>query len=98
MVAMVTARVAAPAMMEPDGAAALDRARACLRQGNNQCVVQALEGGRAHNPQALSLLIETYRTMGNTPAALRHMRTFVRRYPSDRRASRYQQFLQAHGG
>ncbi|MDH5492615.1 MAG: FHA domain-containing protein [Myxococcales bacterium] len=77
---------------------ALDQARACLRQGNNQCVVQALEGGRARNAQALSLLIETYRTMGNTRAAVRHMSTFVRRYPSDRRAARYQAFLQQHGG
>ena len=98
---MVAATMATPppAMAaEADDGSGLDRARACLRQGNNQCVVQALEGGRAHDPQSLSLLIETYRTMGNTPAALRHMNTFVRRYPSDRRTSRYQQFLQAHGG
>ncbi|NOY94476.1 MAG: FHA domain-containing protein [Deltaproteobacteria bacterium] len=95
MAGMAAAQMAA----EPEGGPSpLDRARACLRQGNNQCVIQALEGGRARNPQALSLLIETYRTTGNTPAALRHMRTFVRRYPSDRRAGRYQQFLQAHGG
>jgi len=95
----MAAMVAAPPAMtdDSDEPSGLDRARACLRQGNNQCVVQALERGQARNPQALSLLIETYRTMGNTPAAVRHMRTFVRRYPADRRASRYQQFLQAHG-
>lgn len=82
---------------EPAQGNPLEAARACLRRGDNNCVIQSLEGGRARSSQALSLLIETYRTVGNTPAALRHMRTFVRRYPSDRRASRYQQFLQNHG-
>ncbi len=71
----------------------LDVARACLRSGDNSCVVRALEGGRARSSGALALLIETYRTLGNTSAAVRHMKTFVRRYPGDRRASRYQQFL-----
>lgn len=74
---------------------ALDKALACAQKGDNACVVQALEG-RAATPQALALLIETYRTMGNTDAAARSMQAFVRRFPRDRRASRYQQFLDNH--
>jgi ABC transport system ATP-binding/permease protein len=81
-----------------DGAAAgsgpspFDKALACARDGDNACVVQALEG-RTGTARGLALLIETYRTMGETQAAVRNMRLFVQRFPSDRRAARYQQFL-----
>ena len=79
-----------PAPAPADGMAA---ARACLRKGDNQCVVSALEGGKARSAASLALLIETHRSIGNAAAARRHMRTFVRRYPNDSRASRYQQIL-----
>ncbi|MCA9533484.1 MAG: FHA domain-containing protein [Myxococcales bacterium] len=67
----------------------MDQARECMRAGDNACVVSALEGGRARSAASLSLLIETYRQMGNQEAARRHMRTFVTRYPDDRRAANY---------
>lgn len=67
----------------------MDQARECMRAGDNACVVNALEGGRARSAASLSLLIETYRQMGNQEAARRHMRTFVQRYPDDRRATNY---------
>ena len=67
----------------------MDQARDCMRAGDNACVVAALEGGRARSAASLSLLIETYRQMGNQEAARRHMRTFVTRYPDDRRATNY---------
>lgn len=67
----------------------MDTARECMRAGDNACVVAALEGGRARSAASLSLLIETYRQMGNQEAARRHMRTFVSRYPDDRRTSNY---------
>jgi ABC transport system ATP-binding/permease protein len=75
------------------GATPFDEALACASKGDNACVVKSLEG-RATTPRALALLIETYRAMGNADAAARNMRLFVSRYPSDRRASRYEQFLE----
>jgi TolA-binding protein len=72
-----------------DDRSPMDQARDCMRAGDNACVVSALEGGRARSAASLSLLIETYRQMGNQEAARRHMRTFVNRYPDDRRATNY---------
>ncbi len=82
----VTPPTPAPAVEEQNP---MDQARECMRAGDNACVVNALEGGRARSAASLSLLIETYRQMGNQDAARRHMRTFVQRYPDDRRASNY---------
>ncbi|MFW6052097.1 MAG: FHA domain-containing protein [Myxococcota bacterium] len=74
------------------GAAAFDRALECARQGDNECVVQALEG-KATTARGLALLIETYRAMGRSEEAATNMRRFVQRFPDDRRASRYRQLL-----
>ena len=71
----------------------LDAARNCLRHGDNQCVIRALKNGRAKSPASLALLIETYRTIGDNSSARQVMGTFVRRYPNDRRADRYQQMM-----
>jgi pSer/pThr/pTyr-binding forkhead associated (FHA) protein len=62
----------------------------------NRCVIRALEG-RARSANDLALLIETYRNLGNQGAAMRHMVTFVRRYPTHGRAQGYQQILAARG-
>ena len=77
--------VQAPAAVERG----LDAARQCLRRGDSACVIRALEGGHADSPAALALLIETYRSTGDGAASQREMRSFVQRYPSDRRADRY---------
>jgi len=77
---------------EPLPAVGLEAARACLRQGDNACVVRALEG-HADSASALALLIETLRTMGDEATARRHMRTFVARYPGDRRTPAYRDLL-----
>lgn len=71
-----------------------DRARECSMRGDNQCVISALEGGRARTPTALSMLIEAYRARGQSQRAMGHMRTFVQRYRSHPRAQHYQQILQ----
>ena len=71
-----------------------DRARECSMRGDNQCVISALEGGRARSPTALSMLIEAYRARGQSQRAMQHMRTFVQRYRSHPRAQHYQQILQ----
>ena len=59
------------------------------KEGGCTLVVVGARGERARSAASLSLLIETYRQMGNQEAARRHMRTFVRRYPDDRRTSNY---------
>ncbi len=67
-------------------------ARNCLARGDQRCVVRALEG-RTENAQDLALLIETYRALGETKKAVRHMENFVARYPTARQAAQYRQFI-----
>ena len=78
---------------QPDADEALAEAHACVARGDNRCVVQALEGGKARSPAALALLIETYRAMDDFSAARQHMRTFVKRYPDNPRTPKYRQML-----
>lgn len=71
----------------------------CLAQGGanySRCIVQNLES-RARSANELAQLIEAHRQLGNTPAALRHMASFVRRFPSARQANHYRQILARHG-
>lgn len=72
----------------------IDAARECLQRSDNACAIAALEGGRARTPSGLALLIETYRATGNTSAARRHMRSFVRKYPNHGRAAVYARMLE----
>ena len=69
--------------------------RSCLARGDQRCVVRALEG-RTQNAQELALLIETYRALGETKKALKHMETFVTRYATARQAPQYRQFIDKH--
>jgi len=71
----------------------LSRAHRCVAEGDNACVIRALESGRARSPEALALLIEAYRAMDDLPASRRHMRRFVERFPEDRRTPRYREML-----
>jgi pSer/pThr/pTyr-binding forkhead associated (FHA) protein len=75
---------------------AMETATACLARGDNACVVRTLNG-RAQSAQELGLLIETYRAMGDTGQAYRHMATYVQRFPAARRAEAYRQMLERQG-
>lgn len=70
-------------------------ARNCLARGDQRCVVKALEG-KAQSAQELALLIETYRALGETKKAVRHMETFVSRYATARQTPQYRQFIAKH--
>jgi hypothetical protein len=70
-------------------------ARNCLARGDQRCAVRALEG-HAENAQELALLIETYRALGETKKAVRHMESFVELYPTARQAPQYRQFITKH--
>jgi ABC transport system ATP-binding/permease protein len=70
-------------------------ARNCLARGDQRCVVKALEG-KAESAQELALLIETYRALGETKKAVRHMETFVTRYATARQTPQYRQFIAKH--
>jgi ABC transport system ATP-binding/permease protein len=88
------------AASEPREARASDEdpaktARNCLARGDQRCVVRALEG-KAENAQELALLIETYRALGDTKKAVKHMETFVARYASARQTPQYRQFIAKH--
>jgi pSer/pThr/pTyr-binding forkhead associated (FHA) protein len=85
---------AAPEPAEPEESPA-KAARTCLARGDQRCVVKVLEG-HADNAQELALLIETYRALGDTKKAVRHMETFVVRFPSARQAPQYRQFIVKH--
>jgi pSer/pThr/pTyr-binding forkhead associated (FHA) protein len=58
------------------------------------CLVRTIEprASSASMPE-LALLIETYRTLGNSGAAYRYMRLFIRRFGSSPRAQSYRQIL-----
>ncbi len=71
----------------------LQKAKACLARGDNQCVIRILEG-RTRSAQELGLLIETYNWLGDTKRAEKKMKLYLRRYPSTAGAHRYQQLLE----
>ncbi|NNE18166.1 MAG: FHA domain-containing protein [Myxococcales bacterium] len=77
----------------PDPDFALEEAHACVARGDNACVIDALDGDKASSPEALALLIETYRVIDDLVAARTHMNTFVERYPDDPRTPKYRQML-----
>jgi ABC transport system ATP-binding/permease protein len=82
-----------PANAEQEDAAKV--ARTCLARGDQRCVVKALEG-KAQSAQELALLIETYRALGETKKAVKHMETFVARYATARQTPQYRQFIAKH--
>jgi pSer/pThr/pTyr-binding forkhead associated (FHA) protein len=87
--------VQAPTTPDEDEESPAKAARACLARGDQRCAVKALEG-KADNAQELALLIETYRALGDTRKAVKHMETFVERFPSARQAPQYRQFIAKH--
>jgi len=85
---------ARPVTMDaPSGGNAFEAANACLARGDNDCVVRALEG-KASTKQELGLLIETYRTLGDSQKAQKHMTTFVSRFPNEKLSDTYRRLLQ----
>lgn len=99
VVAPANGQVPANPYEETPAAAApsrLDQARQCAVQGDNQCVVDQL-AGHARSEVEMSLLIETYRQMGNNNAAIPLMRRYVERFPTTNRARQYQQVLVHYG-
>lgn len=74
-------------------AQAFETAQACVARGDNECVIRALDGN-AGSPQALRLLIETYRTTGDTAKAQKSMALFVKRYPDESAAKTYRRMLE----
>jgi pSer/pThr/pTyr-binding forkhead associated (FHA) protein len=85
---------ASPARAEATEAASspIEEARACLDTGDHACVVRALEG-HTGTASGLAMLIESYLTLGDSASAIRNMRSFVARFPDDRRTERYRRFL-----
>ncbi len=74
---------------------AFDEAKNCLARGDQRCAIAALEG-RARTPRELSLLIETYRSVGETESAVAYMEEFIRRFPGAPQSDSYRQFLSSH--
>jgi hypothetical protein len=67
-------------------------ASACLSQDDFACVVRILEGN-AQTQTELGLLVESYRALGDVTNARRHMKDYVERFPSGRRADDYRRML-----
>lgn len=86
---------AAPTAAKDDEDSPAKVARGCLARGDQRCAVRALEG-HAESAQELALLIETYRALGETKKAVKHMESFVTRYPTARQAPQYRQFVAKH--
>lgn len=88
----VEAKPVEPAKKSDAKLTPMQAAAACLSTGDNACVVKALEG-KAKSPQELELLIETYKTMGDSGKAEKWMKTYVDKYPTERRANTYRRML-----
>ena len=71
----------------------MELASACLARGDNECVIRALEGN-AGSERELGLLIETYRAIGDSKSAQKNMATYLKRFPSARRAETYRRMLE----
>jgi pSer/pThr/pTyr-binding forkhead associated (FHA) protein len=85
-----------PTATNAGGQSAMDVASACLARGDNDCVIRAL-ANRANTSQELGLLIETYRATGDTKQAQKNMATYVKRFPTARRADAYRRMLELQG-
>jgi ABC transport system ATP-binding/permease protein len=85
------AATSAPAADAPQPA--IELASACLARGDNECVIRALEGN-AGSERELGLLIETYRAIGDAKSAQKNMATYLKRFPSARRADTYRRMLE----
>jgi hypothetical protein len=70
------------------GASRLEGAIACLSRGDNACVISTL-AGKAHSPRELEVLIETYRSIGQTEAARTTAEQLLKLHPATREAQRY---------
>ncbi len=70
-----------------------ESARDCLARGDQRCAITALEGN-TRLPRELALLIETYRSVGETGRARTKMEEFLRRFPRASQAEYYEQFLE----
>lgn len=86
------AKAAAPATAPTPGVSPLQAAQACLARGDNACAVDAL-AGKARTPRELELLVETHRAMGNQVKAWEVMRTYLERFPDEKRADSYRRTL-----
>jgi hypothetical protein len=91
-----------PPAPEPKPAAAakggtpMEIATACLGQGDNKCVIEALDG-KAKTAREYELLIETLRATGRSKDAQKYMATYVEKFPDERRANSYRRTLELQG-
>lgn len=83
---------AAPAVPAVAADSPMAEAQIALAANDPMGVVRALEG-RCRTPRELSLLIETYRSLGRLAAACRNMDLFTRRFPTAAQAGGYRQML-----
>jgi pSer/pThr/pTyr-binding forkhead associated (FHA) protein len=78
---------------EKGGMGRFREASACLARGDNRCIIRLL-AGKAKTAAELGLLIETYRSIGDSKNALANMALYVKRFPTSRRTASYQRILE----
>jgi pSer/pThr/pTyr-binding forkhead associated (FHA) protein len=83
----------APTQTASGAAAPMEVADACLKRGDNECVIRALEGN-ANTAQELRLLIETYRAIGDGKQAQKYMGQYVKRFPNMPSSDSYRRMLE----
>ncbi|MCA9609700.1 MAG: hypothetical protein KC619_29075, partial [Myxococcales bacterium] len=80
---------------DPYASSPLNDARACMQRNDRACAIRALEG-RARTAEELEMLIELYRSRGNTTQALDVAERYLRRYGRRPRAAEYRAFLRQY--
>jgi hypothetical protein len=66
----------------------------CIAKGDNACVIETLRD-KASTEAELGLLIETYRSVGDTLNAEKCIKRFLEKYPNSNRAEIYRKIVEA---
>lgn len=93
--AAVNAPTGKPSAPDNKTQSPLEIANACLAQGDNLCVIRALED-HAKTARASEMLIETYRAIGSMQRAEQEMKRYLHDFPGGKRAAEYQRRLGQH--
>jgi uncharacterized protein (TIGR02266 family) len=80
---------------EPDAPQTpFETATQCIAKGDNACVINALKD-KASTETELGLLIETYRSVGDTSNATKYMKRFIEKYPKSNRSDIYRKIVES---
>lgn len=67
----------------------------CIAKGDNACAIETLKN-KASTEAELGLLIETYRSVGDTSNATKYIKRFLEKFPKSNRSEIYRKIVEAN--